>query len=130
MADSFDEFDLPPDLREGIAALGWIAPTPIQSAALPPGLAGRDVVGQARTGSGKTGAFGLPVLQAIDLERRVVQALVLCPTRELATQVADAVRASTVAIIAGSAAVVVGVAVGFLIASTLRRETVVLTVAP
>ncbi|MEC7949319.1 MAG: ATP-dependent RNA helicase DbpA [Myxococcota bacterium] len=93
MADSFDEFDLPPDLREGIAALGWTAPTPIQSAALPPGLAGRDVVGQARTGSGKTGAFGLPVLQAIDLERRVVQALVLCPTRELATQVADAVRA-------------------------------------
>lgn len=93
MPDTFNDLDLHPDLRDGLAVLGWTTPTPIQAAALPPGLAGKDVVGQARTGSGKTAAFGLPLLQALDLETRVVQALVLCPTRELATQVAEAVRA-------------------------------------
>ena len=93
MPDTFDTLDLHPDLRDGLAALGWATPTPIQAAALPPGLAGRDVVGQARTGSGKTAAFGLPLLQALDLESQAVQALVLCPTRELATQVAEALRA-------------------------------------
>jgi ATP-independent RNA helicase DbpA len=93
MATTFDDLDLPPDLRAGLDALGWTAPTPIQVAALPPGLAGRDVVGQARTGSGKTAAFGLPLLQALDRSQAAVQALVLCPTRELATQVAQALRA-------------------------------------
>jgi ATP-independent RNA helicase DbpA len=89
---SFDAFALHPALHAGLAALGWTTPTPIQAAALPPALSGRDLVGQARTGSGKTAAFGLPLLQALDLERRSVQALVLCPTRELATQVATALR--------------------------------------
>jgi len=93
MDASFDTLDLPPALREGLDALGWTVPTPIQLAALPPGLAGRDVVGEARTGSGKTAAFGLPLLQGLDRSEATVQALVLCPTRELATQVAQALRA-------------------------------------
>lgn len=93
MDASFDTLDLPPALREGLEALGWTVPTPIQLAALPPGLAGRDVVGEARTGSGKTAAFGLPLLQGLDRSDATVQALVLCPTRELATQVAQALRA-------------------------------------
>lgn len=89
---TFDTLELLPDLRAGLSALGWTTPTPIQAAALPPALAGGDVVGQARTGSGKTAAFGLPLLQALDRENRAVQAMVLCPTRELATQVAEALR--------------------------------------
>jgi ATP-independent RNA helicase DbpA len=83
---------LAPVLREAVADLGFTQLTPIQAVALPPLFAGRDLIGQAPTGSGKTIAFALPMLQRIDLSARRVQALVLCPTRELVTQVMAEVR--------------------------------------
>ena len=66
--------------------------TPIQAKALPVLLAGRDVIGQSKTGSGKTAAFAIPILQKIDVQSRVIQALIICPTRELSTQVAGEFR--------------------------------------
>lgn len=82
---------LRPELQSALAQMGWTTLTPIQQAALPLLLQGRDVLGQAETGSGKTGAFGLGVLQRVRADAGV-QALVLCPTRELADQVADVLR--------------------------------------
>ncbi|WP_193164640.1 ATP-dependent RNA helicase DbpA [Microbulbifer hainanensis] len=79
-------------LRDNLADLGFRELTPIQSQALPALLEGRDVIGQAKTGSGKTVAFGLGVLNKLQAERFCVQALVLCPTRELADQVAQELR--------------------------------------
>ena len=73
--------------------MGIKDPTPIQLATIPAMLAGKDVIGQARTGSGKTLAFAIPMVEQIDPSRRGVQALVLVPTRELAIQVAEVVRA-------------------------------------
>ena len=75
-----------------IHELGYSRPTPIQARALPPLLRGEDLVGESATGSGKTIAFGLPLLERIDLDDLTVQGLVLCPTRELAAQVALALR--------------------------------------
>ena len=72
--------------------LGYARPTPIQTQTLPALLRGDDLLGQSATGSGKTVAFALPLLEHVELERKVLQALVLCPTRELATQVAAAIR--------------------------------------
>lgn len=72
--------------------IGFTSPTTIQSQAIPELLAGRDVVGQSQTGTGKTAAFSLPILERIDVENRAVQALILTPTRELASQVAEAIR--------------------------------------
>ena len=89
---TFDEIDLGAPLREAIADLGFTALTPIQAAALPPLLLGRDLICQAPTGSGKTIAFALPLLSRMVLAERRVQALILCPTRELATQVMGEVR--------------------------------------
>jgi ATP-dependent RNA helicase DeaD len=74
-----------------VTALGYTQPTPIQARAIPELLAGRDVLGQAQTGTGKTAAFALPMLQLLDIHRTEVQGLVLAPTRELAIQVADAI---------------------------------------
>ncbi len=88
----FDDFSLRPETRAALAAMSVTTPTPIQAAALPHLIAGRDVIGQARTGSGKTLAFVLPMLERIQDRRRDVQALVLVPTRELASQVAGVVR--------------------------------------
>ncbi|HEX9069873.1 MAG TPA: DEAD/DEAH box helicase, partial [Ktedonobacterales bacterium] len=78
---------------DALASIGIETPTPIQERAIPPLLAGRDVIGQSRTGSGKTMAFGLPLVERIDPRVRAVQALVIVPTRELAAQVADAIAA-------------------------------------
>lgn len=75
-----------------VAELGYTEPTPIQVASLPILLAGKDMIGQSRTGSGKTAAFSLPILQKIDVESRLLQALVVCPTRELCAQVARELR--------------------------------------
>src|SRR5690349_11928014 len=72
-----------------LARQGIETPTPIQAQTIPPLLAGRDVIGQSRTGSGKTIAFGLPLVERLDPRERRLQALVLVPTRELAAQVAD-----------------------------------------
>ena len=89
----FSELGLHPDLARAVAELGYETPTPIQAGAIPPLLAGRDLLGQAQTGTGKTAAFALPLLHRIDPDKRGVQAIVLAPTRELALQVAEAVRA-------------------------------------
>tara|TARA_R110002096_G_scaffold61194_10_gene152107 strand:- start:222 stop:1640 length:1419 start_codon:yes stop_codon:yes gene_type:complete len=89
---SFESLALSDALVAVIAELGYARPTAIQAAAIPAMLAGRDVVGQSQTGSGKTAAFALPILQRLDLGNRAVQALVLCPTRELTAQVAREVR--------------------------------------
>src|SRR5688572_23545214 len=75
-----------------LTALGYEAPTPVQGRTIPALLAGGDVIGQAQTGTGKTAAFALPILQMIDPESRLTQALILTPTRELAMQVAEAVH--------------------------------------
>jgi len=90
----FAELGLPPALCAALAELGYEAPTPIQSAAVPALLAGRDVLGQAATGTGKTAAFALPLLArlAAGVRKAGPRALVLVPTRELAVQVAQAVH--------------------------------------
>lgn len=88
----FSSLALKPALLENLASLGYTAMTPIQARSLPPMLAGRDVIGQGRTGSGKTAAFGLGLLNRLDPSRFRVQTLVLCPTRELADQVAREIR--------------------------------------
>jgi ATP-independent RNA helicase DbpA len=88
----FSSLPLHPALLETTQALGYTQMTPIQAASLPAILAGQDVIAQGKTGSGKTAAFGLGLLQALEVERFRIQALVLCPTRELADQVASELR--------------------------------------
>ncbi len=90
--DDFSTLALTPTLRQGIEALGYTRPTPIQAESLPPILAGSDVIAQAPTGSGKTAAFGLGLLHKMDMAVSRTQALVLCPTRELSDQVARQLR--------------------------------------
>ena len=89
---SFSEFSLPEALAQTLASLGFDTPTPVQAASLPALLEGRDVSARARTGSGKTVAFGLGLLARVDPAAGGVQALVLCPTRELADQVGKEIR--------------------------------------
>ncbi len=89
---TFESLALTEPLTRALAVLGFSRMTPIQAHALPPLLAGRDVIGQARTGSGKTVAFGLALLARVDVATPRVQALVLCPTRELADQVSEEIR--------------------------------------
>ncbi len=95
---SFDDLDLPAPLRRAVDELGFTTPSAIQAQAIPSLLEGRDVIGVAQTGTGKTAAFGLPLLAAIDPSLREVQGLVLAPTRELAMQVADAISSFATAI--------------------------------
>ena len=90
---TFAELGLSEPLLEALAHLGYDRPTPIQEQAIPAMLAGRDVIGQAQTGTGKTAAFGLPLLEYVDPASPEVQALVLTPTRELCIQVTQALRA-------------------------------------
>jgi len=89
IAPGFRDLGLGEPLLAALAAVGYEAPSPIQAATIPPLLAGRDVLGQAQTGTGKTAAFALPVLERLDPSRTLPQALVLAPTRELAIQVAE-----------------------------------------
>lgn len=88
----FSSLAISDELLQAVTDMGFISPSPIQAEAIPPILAGRDVIGQAQTGTGKTAAFGIPALELIDVQNRAVQALILCPTRELALQVADEIR--------------------------------------
>src|SRR3954454_18884217 len=85
----FAELGLAPELLKAIERMGFEEASPIQSAAIPVLLEGADVVGQSQTGSGKTAAFGIPAIQAVDPAVRAPQVLILCPTRELAVQVAE-----------------------------------------
>jgi len=80
--------DIAPDIQQSIRDLGWHTPTPVQAAAIPKMREGGDLIVQAMTGSGKTGAFGIPLVEAIDTESKDTQAIVMLPTRELANQVA------------------------------------------
>jgi ATP-independent RNA helicase DbpA len=89
---SFSSLPLPPAALENLARLGYTGMTPIQAASLPLALAGHDLIAQAKTGSGKTAAFALVLLANLNPRRFAVQALVLCPTRELAEQVTQEVR--------------------------------------
>jgi ATP-dependent RNA helicase DeaD len=88
--DSFAELQLPAALLTALADVGYETPSPIQAACIPLFLAGRDLLGEAQTGTGKTAAFALPLLARLDLAKKMPQALVLTPTRELAIQVAEA----------------------------------------
>ncbi|MDP2212572.1 DEAD/DEAH box helicase, partial [Phenylobacterium sp.] len=88
----FSELGLAKPLLKALADQGYETPTPIQAKAIPGVLSGRDILGIAQTGTGKTAAFALPLLQKIDLKRAVPQALILTPTRELAIQVAEALQ--------------------------------------
>lgn len=88
---NFENLNLRPELMQAITELGFENPTPIQERAIPALIAGGDVLGQAQTGTGKTAAFAFPLLEKIDFERRSVQGLILAPTRELASQVAEAI---------------------------------------
>lgn len=89
---SFESLGLTSDRIQQVEKLGFTTPTNIQVQAIPQLLAGRDVVGQSQTGTGKTAAFSLPILEQIDPENRTVQALILTPTRELAVQVCAAIK--------------------------------------
>ncbi len=89
---TFEELNLSGPLLQAIQNAGYSTATPIQARAIPLLLAGRDVLGQAQTGTGKTAAFAVPMLQGIDLDQKVPQVLVLTPTRELAIQVAEAFK--------------------------------------
>ena len=85
--DSFEELKLAPQVRKGVLSAGYIRPFPIQAEAIGPLLEGRNLIGQAKAGSGKTLAFGVPLVQAVDESLPWVQGLVLAPTRELAVQI-------------------------------------------
>jgi len=127
---SFSEFPLHPDLLRGIAGLGFQAPTPIQRDAIPPALAGHDVLACAMTGSGKTAAFLLPILQRLMSQPRgTTRALVVAPTRELAAQIdehrAQLARHTRV----GGAAIFGGVGMGPQ-EQALRRGADVLVATP
>jgi ATP-dependent RNA helicase DeaD len=90
---AFKNLGLAPQIQQVLDELGYTEPTPIQEQAIPELLAGHDVIGQAQTGTGKTAAFGLPLLQYVDPADDEVQAVVLTPTRELCIQVTQALRA-------------------------------------
>jgi len=90
MTEEFITLNLRPELTRAVSELGYIEPTPIQSAIIPLMLGGADVIGQAQTGTGKTAAFALPILNNLKPGQKHIQALVMCPTRELALQVSQA----------------------------------------
>lgn len=86
---TFEELGLNENILKALQEMGFEKPSPIQAQGIPAVLAGSDVIGQAQTGTGKTAAFGIPVLERIDTSSNAVQALILCPTRELAVQVSE-----------------------------------------
>lgn len=89
MYDTFKELGLVPEIMKAIEDMGFEEPTPIQKASIPAAMEGKDLIGQAQTGTGKTAAFGIPILEKIDMTEKGPQAIVLSPTRELAIQSAE-----------------------------------------
>src|SRR4030088_1822655 len=83
---SFADLPISDELRKGISERGYTSPTPVQAAVFAPILEGKDVIVRSKTGTGKTAAFGIPLLEKIPIGDRGVRALMLCPTRELARQ--------------------------------------------
>src|SRR5690348_13664686 len=92
MTKLFSELGLSAEVLKGIDKLGFEKASPIQAEAIPALLSGRDVVGQSQTGSGKTAAFAIPAIEKVEAQKRAVQVIVLCPTRELAVQVSEEVH--------------------------------------
>ena len=88
----YEESGIDERILRAVEEMGFVHMTPIQEKAIPVFLEGRDVIGQAQTGTGKTAAFGIPMLQKIDEEDRSLQGMILCPTRELAMQAAQQLR--------------------------------------
>ncbi len=88
----FEQLDITEPILRAVTEMGFEAASPIQAKAIPAQAEGLDIIGQAQTGTGKTAAFGIPLLQKIDPEEKKIQALILCPTRELAIQVSDEIR--------------------------------------
>jgi len=130
MSDTFHDFGLPAPLIAALDKLDLTRPFPIQSSALPPALAGRDIQGSAPTGSGKTLAFGLPILARVDrAERKRPRALVLAPTRELAEQIKNDLSPLAAAVGRSIAAVYGGVGYGGQI-NALRKGVDVLVATP
>ncbi len=89
---SFEDLELPESIRKAVSDQGFEEPTPIQSLAIPLMRDGKDLIGQAHTGTGKTAAYGIPLIESVDTAAKRPQALVLCPTRELAIQVSEELR--------------------------------------
>src|SRR5687768_8176703 len=109
----FSKLNLHPSLLAGVKELGFVRPTPIQAEAIPPALEGRDVLACAMTGSGKTVAFLLPILQRLlDRKRGTTRALILTPTRELAAQIVEELNGIAVHTPITAAAVIGGVGMG------------------
>ncbi len=88
----FSELSLSSEMQQAVDAMGFIEASPIQAEAIPQLLKGHDVIGQAQTGTGKTAAFGIPLLEKLDVNTKATTALVMCPTRELAVQVAQELK--------------------------------------
>jgi len=88
----FDELGLSEQILKAVTAMGFEEASPIQTKAIPVALSGKDLIGQAQTGTGKTAAFGIPMLEKIDMKDKSLQGVILCPTRELAIQVAEEMR--------------------------------------
>jgi len=89
---SFSELNLSEDVLSALTEMGFVNPSPIQAQSIPLLKEGHDVIGQAQTGTGKTAAFGIPLLEKIDTQLRYVQGVILCPTRELAVQVSEELK--------------------------------------
>ena len=110
---AFTQFELHPDLLRGVKELGYTRPTPIQSQAIPPAMQGKDLLGCAMTGSGKTVAFLLPIMNRLLAKKRgVTRALILTPTRELAAQIEQSFTSLAVHTPLSGAAVFGGVGMG------------------
>ena len=88
----FDELGLSDQILKAVTEMGFEAASPIQAKAIPVLMDGKDAIGQAQTGTGKTAAFGIPLLEKIDPKNKKLQGIILCPTRELAIQVAEEIR--------------------------------------
>jgi ATP-dependent RNA helicase DeaD len=88
----FKDLNISSEIQRAVEDMGFEEATPIQSLAIPHILEGKDVTGQAQTGTGKTAAFGIPILEMVDPSERELQAVILCPTRELAIQVAEELK--------------------------------------
>ena len=89
---TFDDFNISNKIKKALADMGFKRPSPIQALTIPEALKGKDIIGQAQTGSGKTVAFAVPLLQKIFIKDKSPQAIILCPTRELCIQVAGEIK--------------------------------------
>ena len=90
---SFEELELSPEILKAVTRMGFSAPTPVQAQTIPPMLEGYDVIAKAPTGTGKTCAFGIPLLETLRPDLQDIQAVILCPTRELCIQITEELRA-------------------------------------